>query len=122
MKLKLFLSLLLFVSLFFLKSSPALATCAAPNDWTGVCERAVQCGGSIGGTSGTCCDTAAECGTLDTSTLPTSSHDTTGTGTQLPENQEAADKSAYCEGGKGINTALGCISFDAEGGGFVKSL
>ncbi|HLE49844.1 MAG TPA: hypothetical protein VI791_01735 [Patescibacteria group bacterium] len=29
---------------------------------------------------------------------------------------------AYCDSGKGINTALGCISFDAEGGGFVRSL
>ena len=29
---------------------------------------------------------------------------------------------AYCPDGKSIQTALGCISFDAEGGGFVRSL
>lgn len=33
-----------------------------------------------------------------------------------------AQTDAYCNAGKGINTALGCISFDAVSGGFVSDL
>jgi len=105
MKLKLFLSLVFFISLFLTFptkiSAQDVVRCATSGSV--LCALRVNCPGDSN-YSGYCCDNVNQC------------YNTTAEG---PESRPGF----LCgSDNKGINTALGCISFDAESGGFVRSL
>ena len=66
-----------------------------------------------------------DCRTNDIVTKPSDWNPLTeGLPWQTGQNVGGNSSSAECiaNGTKGINTALGCISYDATGGGFIKSL
>ena len=97
-----------FLVSFFLWSLTALnpvlvrAECSPPDDWLGVCILDVMCGPDTI-MSGYCCDTEEEC-----------SPDVgggVGTGGAVNKGPQIE---ACPTGGKGISTAIGCISFDNE--------
>lgn len=101
---KLFLSLLLATFIFLSTPSLILAQavrCASSGSI--LCALRVNCPGDSN-YSGYCCDNISQC------------YNTTATGPR------SAPGLLCGSDNKGINTALGCISFEAEGGGFVSSL
>jgi len=152
MKLKLFLSLFLVVSLFLGATTNAHAeTCASlsgqciPN--TSACDAASERPEPLGGcppigggkfqTPQICCVAKTQappscsnisgvckssCDLLGGETDRTKRDCSAGTTCCVKSAASSTTTDAYCDSGKGINTALGCISFDAEGGGFVRSL
>ncbi len=120
MKLKLFLSLLLVIPLFFANPTKVLADCLSFRG-SGGAQLPVKC---FTDTFKATCSTNQECLDLINGAAPTpAGSDYTPPGWTAPNTNPATlTANVYCDSGKGINTALGCISFDAESGGFVRSL
>jgi len=120
MKLKLFLSLLLVVSFFLASPTKVFADCL-PFRGSGGAQLPVDC---FTDTFKATCNTQADCSALINGTVPTPPGSAyTPPGWTAPNTN--TNSFTYCstsDGFQGINTALGCISFDAESGGFVRSL
>ncbi|MEK7064265.1 MAG: hypothetical protein AAB973_01510 [Patescibacteria group bacterium] len=117
---KLFLSLLLVTSFFLISPTKVLADCL-PFRGGGGAQLPVKC---FTDTFKATCSTQEDCSALINGTVPTPAGSA-----YIPPGWTAPntnpDSFNYCSTGsgeKGVNTALGCISFDAESGGFVRSL
>lgn len=92
-------------SLFFLiQAKNSDAACRPKNDWTGLCDVGTEC------LSGICCDSPVECSTANPADYNYPTHDTTGTEVTLPSAPPKKNSDPTCEGGKGIDTAIGCIN------------
>lgn len=111
----------LVLAVLFASLPQAKAACRPINGSTGVCDTGGDCSVVDTSKTGICCDDVhSECKKVNPADYNYETHDFTGTGTQLPTSTSNQGGIFCGANGKGINTALGCIS--VEGASFVTTL